>query len=169
MAAIRLMWFKVYHPPVFYAVYFTVRGADIDYEAAIGGVRVAQDHIREVNKRLKEEKNAKDEDVLVSLQIVNEMLQRGYQFLPIQLGKSYASKYVVEDEKVRLPFTSLKGVGETAAIALEQATMHGQQYITNEELQQTSGVSGAIMEKLRDAGALGDLPDTSQVSFFNMG
>ncbi len=169
MAAIRLMWFKVYHPPVFYAVYFTVRGADIDYEAAIGGVRVAQDHIREVNKRLKEEKNAKDEDVLVSLQIVNEMLQRGYQFLPIQLGKSYASKYVVEDEKVRLPFTSLKGVGETAAIALEQATMHGQQYISIEELQQASGVSGAIMEKMRDAGALGDLPDTSQVSFFNMG
>ena len=168
MAAIRLMWFKVYHPPIFYAVYFTVRGADLDYEAAIGGVRVAQDHIREVNKRLKEEKNAKDEDVLVSLQLVNEMLQRGYQFLPIELGKSYASKYVVEDEKVRLPFTSLKGVGETAAIALESATMHGQEYISIEELQQASGVGSAVMDKLRDVGALGDLPDTSQVSFFNM-
>ncbi|MDD4850266.1 MAG: PolC-type DNA polymerase III [Gemmiger sp.] len=168
MAAIRLMWFKVYHPPIFYAVYFSVRGADIDYEAAIGGVRVAQDHIREVNKRLKEEKVAKDEDVLVSLQIVNEMLQRGYQFLPIELGKSYASKYTVEDDKVRLPFTSLKGVGETAAIALEQATMQGQQYISVEELQQASGVSGSIFEKLRSVGALGELPDTSQVSFFNM-
>ena len=168
MAAIRLMWFKVYHPPIFYAVYFTVRGEDIDYEAAIGGVRVAQDHIREVNQRLREEKNAKDEDTLVSLQIVNEMLQRGYRFLPIELGKSYASKYVVEDDKVRLPFTALKGVGETAAIALEKATIDGQQYISIEELQQASGVSSAIMEKLRDVGALGSLPDTSQVSFFNM-
>lgn len=168
MAAIRLMWFKIYQPPVFYAVYFTVRGEDIDYEAAIGGVRVAQDHIREVNQRLREEKNAKDEDTLVSLQIVNEMLQRGYRFLPIELGKSRASKYVVEDGKVRLPFTALKGVGETAAIALEKATIDGQEYISIEELQQASGVSSAIMEKLRDAGALGSLPDTSQVSFFNM-
>ena len=126
------------------------------------------DHIREINQRLKEEKNAKDEDMLVSLQLVNEMLQRGYRFLPIELGKSYATKYIVEDDQVRLPFAALKGVGETAAIALEKATIQGQQYISIEELQQASGVSGAIMEKLRDVGALGDLPDTSQVSFFNM-
>ena len=102
------------------------------------------------------------------LQLVNEMLQRGYRFLPIELGKSYASKYIVENDMVRLPFTALKGVGETAAIALEKATINGQQYISIEELQQASGVSGSIMEKLRDVGALGDLPDTSQVSFFNM-
>ena len=166
IAAIRLMWFKVYHPQVFYAVYFTVRGADIDYEAAIGGVRVAQQHIKDIERLPKEERNAKTDDMLVSLQIENEMLQRGYEFLPIQLGKSRASKYLVEDGKVRLPFSALKGVGETAAIALEQATAHGQQYISIEELQQASGVSGAIMESLRRVGALGDLPETSQVSFF---
>ena len=57
-------------------------------------------------------------------------------------------------------------MGDTAAIALEQATAHGQQYISIEELQQASGVSGAIMESLRRVGALGDLPETSQVSFF---
>ena len=125
----------------------------VDYEAAIGGIRVAQDHIREINQRLKEEKNAKDEDMLVSLQLVNEMLQRGYRFLPIELGKSYASKYIVENDMVRLPFTALKGVGETAAIALEKATINGQQYISIEELQQASGVSGSILEKLRDVAA----------------
>lgn len=166
IAAIRLMWFKVYHPQVFYAVYFTVRGADIDYEAAIGGVRVAQQHIKDVERSLKEEKNAKTEDMLVSLQLENEMMQRGYEFLPIQLGKSRASKYLVEDGKVRLPFSALRGVGETAAIALEQATADGQQYISIEELQQASGVSSTVMEGLRKVGALGDLPETSQVSFF---
>ena len=96
MAAIRLMWFKVYHPAVFYAVYFTVRGADIDYEAAIGGVRVAKEHLRDNERIPKEERTAKDDDALVSLQLENEMLQRGVQFLPIELGKSRASKYVVE-------------------------------------------------------------------------
>ena len=168
MAAIRLMWFKVYHPAVFYAVYFTVRGADIDYEAAVGGVRVAKQHLKDNEKIPKDERTAKDDDALVSLQLENEMLQRGCEFLPIELGKSYASKYVVEDGKVRLPFTAIRGLGDAAAVALEQATMHGQEYISVEELQQASGVAQSVFDKLRAVGALGNLPETSQVDLFSM-
>ena len=165
IAAIRLMWFKVYHPQAFYAVWFTVRGDDIDYEAAVGGKDVAMRHLKEINARLREERKAKDEDIQVSLQLVNEMLQRGYEFLPICLGKSRATKYVLEDDKVRLPYASLKGVGESAAIALEKAAEQGG-YLSVEELQNMSGVSSAVMETLRQAGALGDLPDSNQLSFF---
>ena len=168
MAAIRLMWFKVYHPAIFYAVYFTVRGADIDYEAAVGGVRVAKQHLRDNEKIPKDERTAKDDDALVSLQLENEMLQRGCEFLPIELGKSYASKYVVEDGKVRLPFTAIRGLGDAAAVALEQATMHGQEYISVEDLQQASGVAQSVFDKLRAVGALGSLPETSQVDLFSM-
>ena len=168
MAAIRLMWFKVYHPAIFYAVYFTVRGADIDYEAAVGGVRVAKQHLRDNEKIPKDERTAKDDDALVSLQLENEMLQRGCEFLPIELGRSYASKYVVEDGKVRLPFTAIRGLGDAAAVALEQATMHGQEYISVEELQQASGVAQSVFDKLRAVGALGSLPETSQVDLFSM-
>ena len=166
MSAIRLMWYKIYKPQAFYAVYFTVRGDDIDYEAAIGGAAVARAHMEAVKRRLKEEKNAKDEDVLVSLQLVNEMLSRGYEFLPIELGKSLGSKYVVEDDKVRLPFSALKGLGGAAAEALERVTIHGEEYISVEELQQASGVGSSILDRLRQVGALGDLPESSQVSFF---
>ena len=168
MAAIRLMWFKVYHPAIFYAVYFTVRGADIDYEAAVGGVRVAKEHLRDNEKIPKDERTAKDDDALVSLQLVNEMLQRGCQFLPIELGKSRGSKYVVEDGKVRLPFTAIRGLGEAAAVALEQATIHGQEYISVEELQQASGVAQSVFDKLHEVGALGNLPETSQVDLFSL-
>ena len=166
MSAIRLMWFKLYRPAEFYAVYFTVRGDDIDYEAAVGGAAVARAHMEAVKRRLKEEKNAKDEDVLVSLQLVNEMLSRGYEFLPIELGKSRGNKYIVEDGKVRLPFCALKGVGGTAAASLERATIDGQEYISVEELQQATGVTSAVLESLRSAGVLADLPESSQVSFF---
>ena len=166
MSAIRLMWYKIYYPQAFYAVYFTVRGDDIDYEAAVGGTDVARAHMNEVNRRLKEEKNAKDEDLLVSLQLVNEMLMRGYQFLPIQIGKSRGTRYVIEDGKVRLPFAAIKGLGATAALALENVTIHGEDYLSVEELQQAAGVSSAVIDKLRQVGALGDLPESSQVSFF---
>ena len=166
MAAVRLMWFKVYHPLAFYATYFTVRGEDIDYEAAVGGVKVAKLHLREVNARLKEEKKAKDEDILASLQIVNEMLQRGYEFLPVRVGKSRAKVYAIEDGKIRLPYMALKGLGESAATALEQATLGGQEYLSADELQAATGASSAIMELLDSIGALGDMPRSNQVSFF---
>lgn len=166
IAAIRLMWYKVYHPQAFYATHFTVRGDDMDYEAAIGGEKVAKKHIKEIEIRLREEKKAKDEDMLTALQIENEMLSRGYEFLPIEMGKSRATRYEVEDGKVRLPFGSLRGVGETAALALEAATINGQEYLSMEELQQATGVSNTIMENLKNVGALGDLPASSQVSFF---
>ena len=145
-----------------------MRGADIDYEAAVGGVRVAKQHLRDNERIPKDERTAKDDDALVSLQLENEMLQRGCQFLPIELGKSYAAKYIVEDGKVRLPFTALRGLGESAAIALEEATIHGQEYISVEELQQASGVAQSIFDKLREVGALGNLPETSQVDLFSM-
>ena len=166
IAAIRLMWFKVYHPLAFYATYFTVRGEDIDYEAAVGGVKVALQHMKEIEQRPKEEKTAKDEDMLASLQIVNEMLQRGYEFLPVRIGKSRAKTYVIEDGKIRLPFMALKGLGEAVATALEEATMNGEQYISAEELQTACGASSTIMDLLAEIGALGNLPKTSQVSFF---
>ncbi|MEG0617087.1 MAG: PolC-type DNA polymerase III [Oscillospiraceae bacterium] len=166
IAAIRLMWFKVYHPLEYYATHFTVRGDDIDYEAAVGGVKVAKQHLKEVNARLREEKNNKDEDILASLQLVNEMLVRGYEFAPIAIGKSMAKKYVVENGKIRLPFLSLKGVGESAATALEDATLAGQQYLSCDDLQSACGVGASVMEKLRLVGALGDLPASSQVTLF---
>ncbi|MEG1074486.1 MAG: PolC-type DNA polymerase III [Ruthenibacterium sp.] len=166
IAAIRLMWFKVYKPLAFYATHFTVRGEDIDYDAAVGGIKVAKQRMKEVSARLKEERKAKDEDILAELQLVNEMLQRGYEFAPILIGKSKAKTYVIEDGKIRLPYLSMKGLGESVAAALEEATSHGQQYISADELQTASGASSTVMENLANCGALGDLPKSSQVSFF---
>ena len=79
-------------------------------------------------------------------------------FCPLNWVKATPAKYVVEDGKVRLPFTAIRGLGDAAAVALEQATMHGQEYISVEELQQASGVAQSVFDKLRAVGALGNLP-----------
>ena len=166
IAAIRLMWFKLYHPLEFYATYFTVRGDDIDYEAAVGGIKVAQRRMKEVAARLKEERTAKDEDVYSSLQIVCELLARGYEFLPISIEKSEAKRYVVENGKIRLPFSALKGVGENAANALYEACKDGANFLSQDELQQKSGISSAVLETMRAVGALADLPESAQITLF---
>ncbi len=166
IAAMRLMWFKIHKPLAFYATHFTVRGEDIDYEAAIGGKKTARQNIAAVNERLKNERTAKNEDVLMSLYVVNEYLCRGFEFLPIRLGKSTARRYMIEDGKIRLPFMALKGVGDTAATALEACTLSGQSFLSIEELQHSAGVSSAVIEGLENAGALEGLPKSNQMSFF---
>ena len=84
--------------------------------------------------------------------------------LPICLGKSRATKYVLEDDKVRLPYASLKGVVNRPPSRWKKRRNRADTSV--EELQNMSGVSSAVMETLRQAGALGDLPDSNQLSFF---
>ena len=114
------------------------------------------------------EATAKEEGIYTSMQVVNEMMARGVEFLPVDIYKSHASTYLIEDGKIRLPFLAMAGTGESAAKALMAARDDGQgPYISREELQQRAGVSRAVMETLEACGALDDLPESTQLSFFN--
>ena len=164
ISAIRLGWYKVYRPLAFYSVYFTLREGDFDVEAALGGKALAQNHL-EMLKAKGNERSVKEEDQFTTLQIINEMLARGYGFLPVDLYKSHAKDFLLEGDCLRLPFTALKGLGISAATSLQEAGEKGE-YISVDEVTTRSGVSKAVIELLREAGALNGLPESSQMTFF---
>ena len=93
------------------------------------------------------------------------MLARGIKVLPVDIYKSAAKMFVIEGDSIRLPFCSLSGVGEAAALSLAQGGKEGE-YLSVEELKSRTGISTAVAETLKDAGALKNIPESSQMSLF---
>ncbi len=164
IAAVRLGWFKVYRPREFYAVYFTSRGDDFDANTAILGPAAVKQKILSLIAK-GNEISTKESDQLETLQVTYEMLLRGIELLPVDLYQSDATLYRLEGDKLRLPFTALKGLGTAAAASLAEAGRKGP-YLSIDDITARSGVSKTVIDLLREHGSLSSLPESSQMSLF---
>jgi len=166
MMAFRIAWFKVYHPLAFYAAYFYRRSQKGGFDAGLmtGGLESVLANIDTIDNN--EDATAKDEDLLTTLEVVYEFYLRGFEFAPISIYESHATKFLIKDGKILPPFVAISGLGESAAWDLMEGRK-GKNFLSIEEVSLACPkVSKTHMQMLKDAGAFGDLPDTSQVSFF---
>ena len=166
MMAFRIAWFKVHKPLAFYAAYFYRRSQKGGFDAALmtAGLEATIANIEAIDSN--EDATAKDEDLLTTLEVVYEFYLRGFEFAPIDLYESHATKFLIKDDKILPPFVSISGLGENAAIDLMEGRK-GKRFISIEEVcAACPKVSKTHVQMLKDAGAFGDLPDTSQVSLF---
>ena len=166
MMAFRIAWFKVYHPLAFYAAYFYRRSQKGGFDAALmtGGLDAILANIEAIDNN--EDATAKDEDLLTTMEVVYEFYLRGLEFLPISIYESHATKFLIKDGKILPPFVAVSGLGESAAWDI-MSGREGKEFLSVEEFSLACPkVSKTHIQMLKDAGAFGSLPDTSQVSFF---
>ncbi len=166
ISAIRLGWYKVHRPLEFYAAYLSVAPGGFESTMVEHGKRGILDRISEVEKK-GNEATQKEKETIVALQIAYECLARGIEFLPVDLFKSDSFKFLPENGKIRMPFSSIEGIGENAAIKIKEAGDSGE--ITSvEAFQQKTMLSKAVMEVLERNHVFDNLSKTDQISIFGI-
>ena len=166
MMAFRIAWFKVYHPLAFYAAYFYRRSQKGGFDAVLmtGGKDAVLANIKAIDDD--ENATAKDEDMLTTLEVVYEFYLRGFEFAPIDIYESDALRFRIKDGKILPPFVAVSGLGETAALDIVEGRK-GKHFISIEEFAAACPkVSKTHIENLKEAGAFGSMPETSQVTLF---
>lgn len=164
LMAVRIAYFKVHHPLLYYASYFTVRAEDFDLDAMVKGSAAIRKRIEEINAKGLDA-TAKEKNLLTVLEIALEMCERGFSFKNIDLYRSQATEFIIDGNSLIPPFNAIPGLGENVALNIVRAREEGE-FLSKEDLQQRGKVSKTILEYLESRGCLDSLPDHNQLSLF---
>ncbi|MEQ8197436.1 MAG: DNA polymerase III subunit alpha [Clostridiaceae bacterium] len=166
MMAFRIAWFKVHIPTAYYAAYFSIRAKAFDAEFMIFGKEKVKEKMKEI-EALGMQAPPKDKDMYDDLELVLEMYERGINFLPIDLYKSHATKFIVEEDGLRPPINSISGMGNVAAESIYNAVQEEPPINSIENLKKRAKIGNAAVEALKKFGCLNGLPESDQLSFFD--
>lgn len=166
LMALRVAYFKVYYPILYYAAYFSVRADDFDLVAMSKGKEAIKDRMNEiVSKGM--DASTKEKNLLTVLELANEMLERGYTFGMIDLYKSDAENFVIDGTTLIAPFRAVPSLGDNVAKQIVAARKE-QEFLSKEDLANRGKVSKTIIEYMTEQGVLKGLPDENQLSLFDM-
>lgn len=164
LMAVRIAYFKVHHPALFYAAYFSVRAHDFDIDTMIKGSAAIRTKVEEINgKGL--DASPKEKSLLTVLELALEMCERGLSFARVDLYRSRAAEFIVDGDRLIPPFNAVSGLGTNAALNIVKAREDGE-FLSKEDLQQRSKLSKTVLEDLDLHGCLQDLPQSNQLSLF---
>ncbi|MHC5373892.1 PolC-type DNA polymerase III [Enterococcus sp. LJL120] len=166
LMALRVAYYKVYFPILYYCAYFSVRADDFDLVAMAKGKEAVKARMKEINEKGLDA-STKEKNLLTVLEICNEMLERGYQFGMIDLYKSDAENFVIDGDTLIAPFRAVPSLGANVAKQIV-AAREEQAFLSKEDLANRGKVSKTLIEYMNDNGVLKDLPDENQLSLFDM-
>ena len=165
MMAYRIAYCKVNYPLAYYGAYFGIRANAFSYEKMCQGKEKLQYYINDYTRRSSSLTN-KEQDEMKDMHIVQEMYARGFEFMPIDIYKAKATKFQIIDGKLMPPFSTIDGMGDKAAEAVEVAAKDGP-YLSRDDFRQRTKASKTVIDTMNDLGLFGELPESNQVSLFD--
>ena len=167
MMALRVAYFKVHHPIYYYCAYFSIRAKAFELKTMSAGLNAVKTRMEDIKeKRQRNEATNVENDLFTTLEIVNEMLERGFTFGQLDLYKSQATEFLIEGDTLIPPFIALEGLGENVAKQVVAAREEGE-FLSKTELRKRGGLSSTLVEKLDEMGILGNMPEDNQLSLFD--
>ena len=165
MMAYRIAYCKVNYPLAYYGAYFGIRANAFSYEKMCQGKEKLQYYINDYTRRSSTLTN-KEQDEMKDMHIVQEMYARGFEFMPIDIYKAKATKFQIIDGKLMPPFSTIDGMGDKAAEAVEVAAKDGP-YLSRDDFRQRTKASKTVIDTMNDLGLFGELPESNQLSLFD--
>ena len=163
--AFRIAWYKVHIPLAYYCAFFSIRAAD-DFDAScmIFGEEKVKNKMKEIDMQ-GNTASKKDQSMYPVLELVLEMYERGFKFLPIDLYKSHWKNFQIEDGAIRPPINSIPGMGPIAAESIYKAAQE-EEFMSIDEIRQRAKVGDSIIQLLKDFNCLDGMPESNQISLF---
>ena len=167
MMALRVAYFKVHHPIYYYCAYFSIRAKAFDIKTMGAGLDAIKRKMQEIaEKRKNNEASNVEIDLYTTLEIVNEMWERGFKFGKLDLYRSDATEFLIDGDTLIPPFVAMDGLGENVAKQLVRARQEGE-FLSKTELRKRGGLSSTLVEKMDEMGILGNMPEDNQLSLFD--
>ena len=167
MMALRVAYFKVHHPIYYYCAYFSIRAKAFDIKTMGAGLEAIKRKMQEIaEKRKNNEASNVEIDLYTTLEIVNEMWERGFKFGKLDLYRSDATEFIIDGDTLIPPFVAMDGLGENVAKQLVRARQEGE-FLSKTELRKRGGLSSTLVEKMDEMGILGNMPEDNQLSLFD--
>ena len=167
MMALRVAYFKVHHPIYYYCAYFSIRAKAFDIKTMGAGLDAIKRKMQEITEKRKNNEASNVEiDLYTTLEIVNEMWERGFKFGKLDLYRSDATEFIIDGDTLIPPFVAMDGLGENVAKQLVRARQEGE-FLSKTELRKRGGLSSTLVEKMDEMGILGNMPEDNQLSLFD--
>ena len=109
----------------------------------------------------------REEGAYSDMRVVQEMYARGYEFTPIDIFTAQSRSFQIVDGKLMPSLNSIEGLGDKAADAIVEAVKDGP-FLSKDDFRERTRVSKTMVDLMDSLNLLGSLPESNQLSLFDL-